>query len=387
MATAGCGQTLGPREPGFAGAARPAAAQKIRHIVVVIQENRSYDNFFATFPGGTGSTYGRTSGGETVPLTKVPLAGGSDPLHNHDTFVLEYDSGKMDGFDLAKFGKPQSSPYAAYEYVDPAQIAPYWTLAKRYVLADKLFATQSSGSFTAHQDLIAGDTLVGAQTSVIDYPSMRPWGCDAPPGTVTSTISPKGISKFTGPFPCFSYDTLADLLERRHLPWRIYSPTVVPPRGGDLWNPFEAIDEVRHGAQWTKNVRSPETTIFRDVADGKLAAVTWVIPDHQNSDHPGSPIDTGPSWVAGIVDAIGESKFWNSTAIVILWDDWGGFYDNAVPPQVDYQGLGFRVPMIVVSPYAKAGVVSHTQYEFGSILRFAEDTFSLGRLGTTDVRA
>ena len=132
----------------------------------------------------------------------------------------------------------------------------------------------------------------------------------------------------------------------------------------------------------------PKKKFFRDVSAGRLASVSWVIPDGVNSDHSGfAKHDEGPSWVAQVVNAVGESKYWNSTAIVILWDDWGGWYDHVPPPQLDYTGLGFRVPMLVVSPWARHGVVSHTQYEFGSVIKFVEDVWSLPSLGTSDVRA
>jgi phospholipase C len=132
---------------------------------------------------------------------------------------------------------------------------------------------------------------------------------------------------------------------------------------------------------------TPETTILTDVAEGRLPQVSWVIPDLKNSDHATSRSDTGPSWVAAVVNAIGESAYWNSTAIFVLWDDWGGWYDDAAPPQLDFTGLGLRVPCIVISPYAKAHHVAHTQYEFGSILKFIERTYGLPSLGYTDARA
>jgi phospholipase C len=149
---------------------------------------------------------------------------------------------------------------------------------------------------------------------------------------------------------------------------------------------------VRYGPEWTTNISSPETNIFQDISNNALPAVSWVIPDGQNSDHPaqgywGIKTDTGPAWVAQVVNAVGESPYWDSTAIVVVWDDWGGWYDHVAPPQLDYTGLGFRVPMLVVSSYAKKGYVSHTEYESGSIVRFVEDTFNLGQLGTSDVRA
>ena len=155
---------------------------------------------------------------------------------------------------------------------------------------------------------------------------------------------------------------------------------------------FSAIRAVFEGPDWKRNVRSPQTLVLGDARAGRLPAVSWVIPDALDSDHPAERSDTGPSWVASVVNAVGESKDWSSTAIVVLWDDWGGWYDNAPPPQLDFTGLGIRVGCVVISPYARRGYVSHTQYEFGSILRFVEQTFGLPPLGPasfgyTDARA
>ena len=140
------------------------------------------------------------------------------------------------------------------------------------------------------------------------------------------------------------------------------------------------IYPVRYGSEWQTNISSPETNIFSDISNGRLAAMSWVIPDLENSDHPSSGTDTGPSWVASVVNAIGESSYWPTTAIVVVWDDWGGFYDHEPPPFIDnWGGLGFRVPMLILSPYAREtsssqpGYISHTQYEFGSILKFVEE--------------
>jgi len=143
---------------------------------------------------------------------------------------------------------------------------------------------------------------------------------------------------------------------------------------------FDAIKAVRDGTEWKTNVTHQPTVIFSDISNGTLPAVSWVVPDDVNSDHPGNGTDTGPSWVASIVNAVGESKYWHSTTVIVVWDDWGGFYDHVRPPFFDrWGGLGFRVPMLIVSAYSREGTskqrgyVSHTQYEFGSILKFVED--------------
>jgi phospholipase C len=181
------------------------------------------------------------------------------------------------------------------------------------------------------------------------------------------------------------YNTLRDLLDRHLVSWKYYTPDLFTSLAGAYWDAFDAISAVRYSSEWTTNISTPEKNVFKDISSHKLASVSWVIPDGKNSDHAGfGSSDTGPSWVAQVVDAIGKSRYWKDTAIIIVWDDWGGWYDHVPPPQVSYAGLGFRVPMIVVSPYAKKGYVSHTQYEFGSIIKFIEDVWGLGSLGTTD---
>jgi phospholipase C len=400
----------------------------IQHVIVVIQENRSFDNFFSTFPGADGTSGGCMkspsrlraashvlpsrrapcpSGDEYVPLAKAALVEPCDYSHHYHTFLGDYDGGSMDGFGLENGNKvtcPGEAGTAVYQYVDPSQIAPYWTIAQQYVLGDRMFQTQGSGSFTAHQDLVAASTILDqAKTkSLVDFPDRGPWGCDAPAGTKTDQLFFNG-SKLQeqyhkGPFPCLTYETLRDLLDAKSVSWRYYSPPIFNKRtgahaAGSLWNAFDAIAAVRKGPEWKSNIAAPKS-FFGDVKQGRLAAVSWIVPDETNSDHPANDSDTGPSWVASIVNAIGESSYWDSSAIVVVWDDWGGFYDHEPPPFFDdWGGLGFRVPMLVVSAYAREaypgtpGYVSHTQYEFGSILRFIEDTWGLGTLGTTDQRA
>ena len=363
--------------------------QSVKHVIVLIQENRSFDDFFATFPGADGARWGFNHTGRKVWLKKSVLAF-EDLEHAHYTFQKEYEQGRMNGFDtiqkiLGKGIKVDAHNYP-YRYVDPVQIQPYWTLAKQYVLADHMFPTQSSGSFTAHQDLIAGGTRVAPGESVIDFPTHGPWGCDAPGGTVTSLITSRGqYLQDQGPFPCFAYPTLRDVLDARNVSWRYFTEAL--HGAGRAWDAFDAIRVVRYSPEWTDNVINPQTAIFKTIKDGQLPAVSWVIPDAFDSDHPGNHRDSGPSWVAQIVNAVGESSYWKSTVIIVVWDDWGGEFDHVAPPQIDAQGLGFRVPCLIISAYARKGFVSHTQYEFGSILKFIEDNWNLDRLRTSDVRA
>jgi phospholipase C len=395
MAISACGggaQPPGGLLPLAHSVSRSPASQsgKISHVVIVIQENRSFDNLFATFPKADGATKGLVYGGGYVNLKERKLESGLVLDNSWSAFQVSYDGGKMNGFNLVYVNEHKCT--CAYQYVNPKDIKPYWSMAKHYVLGDHMFPTQASGSFTAHQDLIRGGTELNSYETLIDFPTDGPWGCDAAPGVATSLLTSSGqYLDNQGPFPCFTYNTMRDLLDAKGVSWKYYTPTITT-HGGDLWNAFDAIKAVRDGSEWTANISSPETNIFKDISGSALPAVSWVIPDGQNSDHPAQQLwgikkDTGPSWVASIVNAVGQSQYWNSTAIVVVWDDWGGFYDHVAPPQLDYTGLGFRVPLLVVSPYAKPGYVSHTPYEFASILKFVEQTFGLGSLGTTDVRA
>ena len=181
--------------------------------------------------------------------------------------------------------------------------------------------------------------------------------------------------------------------------WKYYVASEHQDFSGDVWNGYDAIAKVRcktyktpvkgpndchgYGADWT-HISSPNTTFFTDVKDGTLPSVSWVIPILSDSDHPASGCNHGPHWVTSVIDAVGKSKYWNDTAIVLLWDDWGGWYDNVPPPQINYTSLNFRVPLIAISPYSRTKYVSSTEYQYGSILKFVEQNFGLGSLHTTD---
>ena len=369
----------------------PSAGQPvgryIKHLVIIVQENRTFDNVFYGFPGEDTPTYGnmRTSRDPHALVVKVPLRpapfGKQDECHGFVCGLLDWDHGKMDGFGLPLLNPGEPAGRRPYTYLPRTQVAPYWTMAKDYVLADRMFSTQFDASFVAHLDLIAGTSSVSPTTSEVGVPSAMPWGCNAPAGTTTNLLHPNRVETAdNGPFPCFTqFATLADTLDDAGLSWKYYAPALGQP--GSLWSVFQSIKRVYQGPDWEKDVISPQTRVLQDAAAGNLASVSWVIPDSQDSDHAGITTDRGPSWVASVVNAIGTGPEWNSTAIVILWDDWGGWYDHVRPPQLDFRGLGIRVPCIIVSPYARTGYLSHTVYEFGSVLHFAEQAFNLPSLG------
>ncbi|MGA8534283.1 MAG: alkaline phosphatase family protein [Candidatus Tumulicola sp.] len=391
----GCSQSsnlpVAHRTEAFSSQAyREVSSSPIKHVVVIIQENRSFDNIFAGFPGADAPTYGYMNNGKRVNFERKKLATTIDLRHSYQEGLIDYDNGRMDGFNLNLPGKPEYP----YSYVNRSDVKPYWDMAEQYTLADHMFPTELGGSFTAHLNLIAGTDKLSSTVAEGNQPSNTPWGCDAPPSTTTETVGPDRKIKIGGSFPCFTqFKTMADIMDPSGVSWKYYAPQTIgcPTNcnpGGLLWSEFDAIKHIRYGRDWARNIINPQTQILNDVANGNLASISWVVPDAGDSDHAaGTNTDRGPSWVAAIVNAIGESSYWKSTAIIVLWDDWGGWYDDVPPPQLDWLGLGVRVPCIIISPYAKVGYVSHTQYESGSTLKFMEEVFNLPSLGATDARA
>lgn len=396
----GCGSGAGGFAPSQLRADSSAVATSpIRHVLIVVQENRTYNDLFATYPGGGGTTRGKIAkdaachipADASIALRESDLVTARDLNHNYRGYVTARAGGAMNGFDEVPFGDGLPECRYPYQYTNPSQIRPYWDLAKQYALAARMFTTQGSSSFTAHQDLIAGGTVLASGDALVNDPSCSGatcvWGCDAPYGTHTSLVTrDDDFEPGKGPFPCLGYRTLRDLLDAKKVSWRYYVPPMCCTAFGKLMSAFDAIKAVRYGSEWKTNVVT-QKTIFDDLRDGGLPSVAWLIPEESESDHPGNKSDTGPSWVASVVNAVGESTYWNTTAVVVLWDDWGGLYDNLNPRQLGYGGLGFRVPALVISPYAKRGYVSLTQYEFGSILKYVEQNWQLGSLHTSDERA
>jgi len=369
-------------------------------VVVIVQENRTPDNLFHGLPGADIADEGVNSAGETIPLTPTSLATNYDLSHAHKAFVQMYDGGKMDGADRIAVTCNQGvkvcpPPNPQFMYVDPAEVIPYFQLAEQYTFADRMFQTNQGPSFPAHQFLIAGTSaptptsnFFAAENPFLPPPnnliSPRPGtevGCGAPNGSYVFLIDRLGGEK-TSMYPCFEHGTLVDLLDSMMISWRYYAPAP-----GSIWVGPNAIRHLRFGPDWVKNVVINKTQVLTDIAEGQLPQVSWVIPTGQASDHPSVSDGSGPSWVAAVVNAIGNSPYWSNTAIFITWDDWGGWYDHVPPPIYGSYEYGFRVPLIVVSAYAKQSYVSHVTHDFGSILKFIEEDFNLPSLGYADARA
>jgi phospholipase C len=347
----------------------PVNGSPIQHIVIIMQENRSFDNLFNGFPGADTVTSG-VSDGKTVPLEPIALGDSRDLNHSHVDWWHDWNQGNMDGF------AHEGAAMLPYSYVRQSDVKPYWDLASQYTIGDRMFQANTGPSFVAHQYMIAGQS-----GGVAENPTGNVWGCDAAPDTTAALIGADGSSELPGVFPCFDYRTMADLLDAKGITWRYYAPAA-----GDTFyilSAYQAIRHIRYGSDWTDKVITPQSRVLVDLQHGELAQVTWIVPDWSHSDHPGSG-NEGPDWVASIVNAIGISQYWNSTAVFVAWDDWGGWYDHVTPPFVDKMGPGFRVPVLVISPWARHGYVSHQFHEVSGFLAFIEKNFGLPDLGARD---
>ena len=380
---------------------------KLQHIVVIFQENRTPDNLFhdpvLIQRGADIASSGPDSSGNTLQLTPTSLAVPFDLSHAHSAFVIMYDDGKMDGVDKIPVSCPAGTtcpPHPQYQYVQSSDVGPYYQLAEQYPFGDRMFQTNQGPSFPAHQFIISGTSAPTATSNLFAAENTDGQaGCAAFPGSYVRMIDPAGKESSTM-YPCFEHPTLTDELDAKGVSWRYYAPTA-----GSIWTGPNAIMHMCQpqtqngqlacsGATWNK-VIIPGTQVLTDIANSQLPAVSWIIPAGQYSDHPAIDSTAGPSWVASIVNAIGNSSYWSNTAIIITWDDWGGWYDHVPPPKVIEDGTswgsgyvyGFRVPLVVVSPYARAQYISHVTHDFGSILNFIEQTFGLASLGYADARA
>ena len=406
-----------------------------QHIVVIVQENRTPDNVFqglCSAPYGSAQTCSvnptesqydiqmsswldkNSSTGVTQPVS-VPLANKYDLSHAHSAFTVMCDTDpitgacKMDGAGGIKCsGTCPAKPQFRFVDNSTGTVNPYLDLATQYGWANYMFQTNQGPSFPAHQFLFGGtsapsaaDDAAGVFASENMSGTGQTAGCTADATTTVQLIDPTGENKKI--YPCFEHMTMADILPGL-ITWRYYAPSA-----GSIWTAPNAIQHICQstgpggkctGQDWTQNVDLVSADVLRDIASCNLRSISWVIPTGANSDHAKSNDGGGPSWVASIVNAIGNSTacdngagYWNNTAIFITWDDWGGWYDHERPtilgqPQGDYQ-YGFRVPLVVVSAYTPAGYINNARHDFGSILRFVEQNFGIkqGALNFADARA
>jgi len=364
-------------------------AGKISHVVFIVQENRSFDNLFHGYPGADTVDSGKNSIGKRIRLRPVKLSLQFQVAHDATAMFVACDGRqilpgtdcRMDGFNKeAAYGGPKNDQYV---YVPQSDAQPYWDMAHEWVVGDNTFQSQLDESFVAHQYVIAAQAA-----SSVNLPFSN-WGCGGGKIDVVNTITQNRMIFGHLIHPCYDYTTLGDELDKAKLSWRFYASRYgsASDDDGAVWSSYQAVRHIRYGPDWKKDVLSPNWRFITDVRSGNLANFTWITPVCDDSDHSNCGGGYGPSWVAALVNTVGKSKFWDSTAIFVIWDDWGGMYDHVPPPYEDYDGLGFRVPLLVISPFAKKDHVSHVQYETASVLRFAEDLFGLGQLAAADKRA
>jgi phospholipase C len=382
---------------GLAALTRSGLSSKIKHVVIIVQENRSFNNLFYGFPGAKTVTYGYTTSGKKVKLLPISLDTNWDLDHTAQGFFAACNgTGSIPGTNCAMNGfnkeytvdcggsgePPCPIKHPQYAYVPHSETKPYFAMAQQYVLADQMYASNLDGSsFVAHQ------YLIGAQAAAsVNYP-LAAWGCEGGSGDKVPIIGPDRQVPYGSEVPCFDLKTIGQEADKAGVSWAYYAGAVGSYGSGGIWSAYQANEHVYKGRDWKRDIISPQTRFFNDVKKGRLRQINWITPTCANSDHAGCNSKTGPAWVASLVNAIGLSPYWDSTAIFITWDDYGGWYDPEPPAYADYDGLGVRVPMLIISPYARKGRVSHVPYELGSILKFTEDVFGLPRLSASDTRA
>jgi phospholipase C len=406
----------------------PAGIHKIKHVIVIQQENRSFDSYFGTYPGADGLP---TSNGQSTVCVNNPATGscvapyvdhadvnGGGP-HSQPNATADVNGGKMDGFiGQAESGRKgctdptnpactNSSSPDVMGYHTASDIPNYWAYANDFVLQDHMFQPNASWSLPSHLFLVSEwsayctqhsnpSTCVNAlQTKPAERPANAPaiYGGQAGP---TNTRNPNRANKSTAVSgqPIYAWTDLTYLLYKSHISWGYYVVSGTEPdcqndaaescppvqqssNTPGIWNPLPWFDTVKADGQ-LGNIQSVQK-YYAAAKSGTLPAVSWVVPSGAVSEHPPAPVSYGQSYVTSLINAAMTGPDWSSTAIFLAWDDWGGFYDHVVPPTVDQNGYGLRVPGIVVSPYAKKGYVDHQTLSFDAYDKFIEDDFLKGQ--------
>ncbi len=412
-----------------------AGIHKIKHVVIIMQENRSFDNYFGTYPGADGipglagnpgplpcvpnpQTFGSLRGfgkKHKHGHARTPGAGPSCVTPFHDTYdenhggphslgnaVADINGGAMDGFvaqvhkslrncintlNPACGAQSGTGSTDVMGYHNGADIPNYWAYAHNFVLQDHMFESVASWSLPSHL------FMVSAWSAHCTVPG-NPWSCtNAPSHPGNPPGFGHGKNKSTSP-PSYAWTDLTYLLHKYSIPWRYYvfagsepdcensgalTCAPVPQRATTpgIWNPLPYFTTVQRDNQLS-DIQSL-TQFFQAASTGTLPAVSWITPNRQVSEHPTALVSAGQTYVTGLVNAIMRSPDWKSTAIFLAWDDWGGFYDSVVPPLVDQSGYGLRVPALLISPYARQGYIDHQTLSFDAYLKFIEDDFLGGQ--------
>jgi phospholipase C len=371
----------------------PGGVHLIKHVVVIMQENRSFDEYFGMYPGADGLP--RSNGQFTVCAPTIGGTGCIAPYHDasdlngggphaHRSAVADINGGAMDGF--VKQAGRRLGAADVMGYKDARDIPNYWTYAQDFVLQDHMFESVSSWSFPEHQYLVsewsAFCAVPGDAMSCSSASNVQPAG-----------TSPKGVSGNNQAGANYAWTSLPYLLYKHGVSWRYYvaegqqpdceddaatcTPGTQKVGTPDIWNPLPGYTDVRADGQLGNIVTIDH--FYKDVAGGTLPAVSWIAPNGVVSEHPPGLVSAGQAYVTTLIDAIMKSPEWDSTAIFLNWDDWGGFYDHVMPPSVDGTGYGLRTPGIVISPYARRGYIDHQVLSQDAYAKFIEDVFLGGQ--------
>ncbi len=397
----------------------PAGIHKIKHVIVIQQENRSFDSYFGTFPGADGIPMANgtptvcvgdpATGSCVAPFVDHADVNGGGP-HSQVNATADIDGTKMDGF----IGQAESGRKGCLDPTDPAcsnsatpdvmgyhtgtDIPNYWAYASDFVLQDQMFEPNASWSLPSHLFLVSEwsafctthDNPASCSNSVQTRPAERPANV---PAVYGGRSGPASAGKKADQ-PVFAWTDLTYLLYKAHVSWGYYvvsgsEPDCENPAAEScpavgqksstpgIWNPLPWFDTVKADNQ-LGNIQSVDR-FYAAAKAGTLPAVSWVVPSNAVSEHPPSPVSAGQSYVTSLVNAVMTGPDWASTAIFLAWDDWGGFYDHVVPPTVDQNGYGLRVPGLLISPYARAGTVDHQILSFDAYDKFIEDDFLNGQ--------
>jgi len=382
-----------PAQESDSGAARPTATASapavpgdmtvIQHIVFIMKENRSFDNYFGTYPGANGATTAPISTGQTITLGHTPDVTPRDIAgHGWYDYTSGWDGGKLDMFDVIPGGS-LNEDYLSLTQLQQADIPNYWKYAQNFVLSDNTFTSVRGATFPNHLYMVAAQSGGDFLNPLQGNKTPNAWGCDSPAGTVSRTLD-TATGLVTAPFPCYDFQTLADSLESAGISWKFYAPK--EGTSGYTFSTLDAINHIRNGPLWTSNVVL-DSQFITDVQNGTLPAVSWLVTGSPNNEHPPESSCVGENWSVTQLNALMNSPEWNSTAVFLAWDDFGGFYDHVNPPVNDIFGVGPRAPMLIISPYALPGYISHTQYEFSSVLKFIEERFGIPPLSSRDAGA
>jgi phospholipase C len=345
----------------------------IKHVVIVIKENHTFDNYFGTFPGAEGTTQCKTSNG-MIACPHAPDSMPRDLDHSRPSALAEWNQGAMDGWDSVSTTSVSGDNLGYAQYLQ-ADIPNYWAYAKAFTLGDHFFANVMGPSFPGHMFVLAAQAGWGFDNP--DTPTTTAyWGCDEPASNL-EPILVGGTCTVGNVAPCFSIPSVPDVLPSS-VTWKFYGSNfyLLP----EVWSMFDGISEIRNGPMWNNIVNV--STFDSDIAAKQLPALSWLVDQDLADEHPqiGS-ICVGENWTVGHINALMQSDYWKDTVIIFTMDDFGGWYDHVAPPRqygCDAQhpyGLGMRLPLLIVSPYAKPGFVFKEVAEQASIPRFIETVF------------